>query len=526
MLSIAYNGNMGHAQSDAELTAAFRGGDLSAREKMTQRYYGLVMSYCNDAAKRMPSHIWGDDLLSYGFDGLLRAINKWDVAGGANFASFLKMHVGFAIADGLRADNKTREAKRWGIAFSQFETDEDAPGESHRDGGAQSVADDNPVDVEKLLLHDQIWRSVINKSRSGYDKQILHGYFKYGLTMRQIGEKMGLTDSSISQDIKAALVEVRRRVNFKYAARQRKNYPAVDICLSPECDGSHYMNGLCYMHYKRFKKHGQIDLIGLVCSQNEIVEKCHWHGCDKPHAHRHLCEDHLLEWKRDRGLVKKCDTPDCAVVVGDDQPLCKTCWSRQNAAKYYARPCKIEGCLGTNFKKGLCYDHFSAAEGMTKCLTEDCGRNAVTKGLCNGCYIKSLPKTTGPCQKKGCSKLAHRANLCRQHYMEMRQDKGVLADCSADGCNEPVYGNGLCQHHYGKQKMANKTKPCAVLGCDRREIHDGLCNHHRRILKPFLKPWAIKVCAMDGCGKTAYCKGFCTKHYQSQKVKREELVAA
>jgi hypothetical protein len=105
-------------------------------------------------------------------------------------------------------------------------------------------------------------------------------------------------------------------------------------CDRKVCDREVYARGMCEMHYRRWRKHGD-PTVRLV---NETVPPCSVEGCGKPSDARGLCHGHYQrvlrhgEVRQDEALTRN-KNPGVCGVEGCGRPmrtrrLCKTHYSR------------------------------------------------------------------------------------------------------------------------------------------------------------------------------------------------------
>ena len=76
---------------------------LENREAVIKEYAPMIKYVAIRIAKRLPSHIEVDDLISVGVLGLIDAVEKYDAYRGAKFKTYAEFRVRGAILDELRA---------------------------------------------------------------------------------------------------------------------------------------------------------------------------------------------------------------------------------------------------------------------------------------------------------------------------------------------------------------------------------------------------------------------------------------
>ncbi|HWH94337.1 MAG TPA: FliA/WhiG family RNA polymerase sigma factor [Baekduia sp.] len=80
-----------------------RDGDRAARDELIVAYSPLVKYIAGRIAARMPAHVELAELISYGFGGLIAAVERFDPDHGAKFESFAGLRIRGAIFDELRS---------------------------------------------------------------------------------------------------------------------------------------------------------------------------------------------------------------------------------------------------------------------------------------------------------------------------------------------------------------------------------------------------------------------------------------
>ncbi|NMA99979.1 MAG: FliA/WhiG family RNA polymerase sigma factor [Firmicutes bacterium] len=78
-------------------------GDLEAREQLLEEYIPLVKYVAGRLAMNLPSNVETSDLESFGFFGLLDALEKFDASRNIKFQTYATTRIRGAIIDGLRS---------------------------------------------------------------------------------------------------------------------------------------------------------------------------------------------------------------------------------------------------------------------------------------------------------------------------------------------------------------------------------------------------------------------------------------
>lgn len=213
------------------------------REEMILQYYSLVKSVAYRLVSRFPPNVEIDDLINVGCLGLIDAIDRFTPERAASFRSYAEMRIRGAMIDELRsldwvprsvrqrmdeADRAQREltrnlgrsptdaetAKYLGMGLDQFQS-------LAKNSALLSVIsleelginDDNRRDIHQVLKdptghHPEALMELKNVQEKlamaiGQLKEreriVVSLYYKDDLTLREIGEVLGVTESRVSQ---------------------------------------------------------------------------------------------------------------------------------------------------------------------------------------------------------------------------------------------------------------------------------------------------------------------------------------
>ncbi len=231
------------AKCDTQWTAyAADKQNISLRNALIERYMPLVERIARRLKRTLPNHVQLEELVSSGVLGLIDAIEAFNVSRGAKFESYSALRIRGAILDQLRLDDRMPRMSRRRqkvIAAAQ----EKAWHKSGRNPTAIEVADEAgcmPAEVVQNearyrqnqdvslnadrdtlegkpwhLLDQMIDRSpgaqpeyrVVSKELAArltrglnqHQRMIVLFYYFEQLTMKQIGETIGLSESRVSQ---------------------------------------------------------------------------------------------------------------------------------------------------------------------------------------------------------------------------------------------------------------------------------------------------------------------------------------
>ncbi len=231
-------------------------GDERARERLVVAYSPLVKYVAGRMGSGLPSHVEEADLISYGLVGLINAILRFEPEREIKFETYAITRIKGAIIDELRSQDwvprsvraRARQIER---AHSKLEhklqrapTDEEMAAELEMDVQAfqdailqisnssmaaldelwtvsdssgdsvsllDTIADENAPDPAAALdqsdLRDRVADSISRLPER--EKLVIALYYYENLTLREIGEVLGVTESRVSQLHTKAVLRLR-----------------------------------------------------------------------------------------------------------------------------------------------------------------------------------------------------------------------------------------------------------------------------------------------------------------------------
>lgn len=228
------------------------------REAVIKEYAPMVKYVANRIAMRLPPHIEVDDLISVGVLGLIDAIDKYDSSRGAKFKTYAEFRVRGAILDELRSmdwvprsvrqkassmdsvvqklQNKLGRppeddeiAEELGISlddlFTTLNETKSMPilsledlGIAKESGEQQSLLDclagKGDADPQTQLRLNEL-KEIIAKAIDTLpekERLMISLYYYEELTMKEIGEVLGITESRVSQIHSKAVFRLRNKL--------------------------------------------------------------------------------------------------------------------------------------------------------------------------------------------------------------------------------------------------------------------------------------------------------------------------
>jgi len=182
----------------------------------------LVRQIAASVARRLPSHVDRDELVSLGALGWAEARARFDATRGVPFAGFAAMRIRGAILDGLRAvDTLSRGDRKRAKADSAPTAPRIVSDESEIDAAVADEADASEV-LQRSEMIEELRAALAELPAR--DRYIVSRHFFDDVPMRALGIELGVTESRISQIVTAAIGKLRGK--FGIAILPRKKKPA------------------------------------------------------------------------------------------------------------------------------------------------------------------------------------------------------------------------------------------------------------------------------------------------------------
>ncbi|HWD65585.1 MAG TPA: RNA polymerase sigma factor WhiG [Solirubrobacteraceae bacterium] len=234
-------------------------GDDRARERLVVAYSPLVKYVAGRMSSGLPAHVEEADLISYGLTGLISAIERFDLSREIKFETYAITRIRGAIIDELRTLDwvprsvraRARDIERANMKLEaklqRAPTDEEMAGEldmttsefqdallqishstivaldelwnvSDSSGDQVSLLDTLPdrdaPDPQALVdqgeLRDRIADAIAALPER--EKLVIALYYYENLTLREIGEVLGVTESRVSQLHTKAVLRLRSKL--------------------------------------------------------------------------------------------------------------------------------------------------------------------------------------------------------------------------------------------------------------------------------------------------------------------------
>lgn len=233
-----------------------QGGDAGARQELILRYLPLVRIIVSRLPVRLPAHLDREDLLSYGVFGLISALERFDPSRGVKFETFASQRIRGAILDALRQnswlprsvsdrlrqlnaayqrleqegkdDPETEElAAAAGMARDEVEdllaqticlswvSLEEFLGDREGEGArrvADTLADGDSPDPVRSYEEEELRQALVQalENLGEKDRLVLTMYYYEEMTLKEIGQVLGVSESRVSQLHARALLRLRQ----------------------------------------------------------------------------------------------------------------------------------------------------------------------------------------------------------------------------------------------------------------------------------------------------------------------------
>jgi RNA polymerase sigma factor for flagellar operon FliA len=233
--------------------------DERARERLVAAYAPLVKYVAGRMGSALPAHVEEADLISYGLEGLISAIERFDPGRDIRFETYAIARIRGAIIDELRTLDwvprsvraRAREFERVNSKLEarlhRAPTDEEMASEleisvkelqdallqissstivaldelwavsdstGDRVSLLDTLADDGAADpqalVERSSFRDRIADAIVALPER--EKIVIALYYYENLTLREIGEILGVTESRVSQLHTKAVLRLRSKL--------------------------------------------------------------------------------------------------------------------------------------------------------------------------------------------------------------------------------------------------------------------------------------------------------------------------
>jgi len=161
------------------------------RNKLIENYLPLANSLAYEKKKSLPKKVDIDDLKSAAYFGLVDAAQKY-IESKSSFGTYARWRITGEIKDFIR--ESCRDNSRCSISLDQ------------PDENGNSLAESVP---QKQEVQTNDFFEETTKKLNDLDKNILSMYYVKDMSMKEIGSKIGVSESRISQILKKSRDKVK-----------------------------------------------------------------------------------------------------------------------------------------------------------------------------------------------------------------------------------------------------------------------------------------------------------------------------
>ncbi|MDP6849785.1 MAG: FliA/WhiG family RNA polymerase sigma factor [Planctomycetota bacterium] len=217
-------------------------GDTDLHSQLVEMHAPLVRFIAERMCAGLPRSVDADDLAQEGAFGLMDAITKFDLERKVKFRTYCSTRIRGAILDSLRSQDwvprlvRQRASKleklrqKWMTEHGTEPSEEDiaklfeveekdlekmlkkaqprsilnvsdrrvSPSSEGVESSIDTLKPGHSQDPAQQVQAADRWEDLL-KNLSDKEKLILQGYYQDGLTLREIGEKLGITESRVCQ---------------------------------------------------------------------------------------------------------------------------------------------------------------------------------------------------------------------------------------------------------------------------------------------------------------------------------------
>jgi RNA polymerase sigma factor for flagellar operon FliA len=170
----------------------------------------LVRQIAASIARRLPSHVDREELISLGALGWAQARCRFDATRGVPFAGFAAARIRGAILDGLRQSDSVSRGERRRAKESAVPTPQRIVCDPSELAYALSIAVSEEDPTEEMARRQSL--ADLHRALSTLTERewfIINRHFFDEQPMRAVGAELGVTESRISQIVSGALCRLR-----------------------------------------------------------------------------------------------------------------------------------------------------------------------------------------------------------------------------------------------------------------------------------------------------------------------------
>ena len=205
--------------------------DPALRERLILTYAPLVKYVAGRLGTGLPAHVEEGDLVSYGLLGLMNAIERYDPGRDIKFETYAISRIKGAIIDELRSmdwvprsvRSRAREIERAIVELEIVHSSSRAATDelwtiSSSGGDTVSLidtlqdpnADDPSLEMTRTEVRESLAMAIAKLPER--ERTVITLYYYEELTLREIGEVLGVTESRVSQLHTKAILRLKAKL--------------------------------------------------------------------------------------------------------------------------------------------------------------------------------------------------------------------------------------------------------------------------------------------------------------------------
>ena len=170
----------------------------------------LAAVIARNISKRLPRHVDPQDLYQDACVGLIRAAARYDARRKVSFGAYARRPIGGAVIDGLRrADHLSRDERR------RIKAEGDDAGPLHLDSTGDLRGTLLPPERHAAAAERNQFLNTAISTLPMRLRVLLRDYYHGGQTMREIGYRLGVNESRVSQIHRRALRLLREHLEAR-----------------------------------------------------------------------------------------------------------------------------------------------------------------------------------------------------------------------------------------------------------------------------------------------------------------------
>jgi RNA polymerase sigma factor for flagellar operon FliA len=195
----------------AQLWAECRSGDGAARALLIEQYVRLAEAIARGMRVAAGSLMDADDVRSAASLGLIDAVDRFDPSRGVPFEAYAAQRIRGAVIDEVRRIGDRRRTEDAASAVRTVSLDDLTEEDWH--GVPAAIADDLDVPFENEDLRTRIEGALAGLPPR--QREVLARYYAESLTLRETGQRMGISEARACQLHGKAIQNLRQALSVR-----------------------------------------------------------------------------------------------------------------------------------------------------------------------------------------------------------------------------------------------------------------------------------------------------------------------